>query len=209
VSGRRIPTAFHTVGPFFPAAFVGPADHDLRRRRPEAAPSARGQAMVLHGRVAESGGAPVVNVMLECRQADAAGRYAHPADPQAAEADPDFLGWGRACTDAEGRYRFVTLRPGGHAEGNAWRAPHFDLTLFGLGIMIPLATTVFLPGEAANKADPVWLAVPAKRRALLVAAEDGTQDGLPAFRFDILLRGEEAAETPFFAIAEDAATFRY
>ncbi len=201
MTAPRIPTAFHTVGPFFPAAFVGPADHDLRRRTPEAAPSTRGQAMVLRGRVRELGGAPVVNIMLELRQADGAGRFAHPADPRQAEADPDFLGWGRACTDAAGHFRFVTLRPGAYAEGNAWRAPHLDLTLFGLGIMTPLATTVFLPGEAANAADPVLAAVPEARRALLIAAPDGEEEGMPCFRLDILLRGEAAAETPFFAIA--------
>jgi protocatechuate 3,4-dioxygenase alpha subunit len=132
-----------------------------------------------------------VNAILEIWQADAQGRFNHPADPHAAEADADFLGWGRAFTDAEGRYSFTTVKPGGYVQGNIARAPHVNFAILASGIMRRLVTTMFFPGEASNARDPVLAAVPARRRDLLVACpEQG------AFRFDIVLRG--AGETPFF-----------
>jgi protocatechuate 3,4-dioxygenase alpha subunit len=191
-----IPTASHTIGPFFPQGFFRPGDSDLRRLSPEAPPTARGDAMMLRGRVLELGGKPVVNAVLEAWQADASGRFRHPADPDWEAADPGFLGWGRAWTDAGGAYRFVTVRPGGYLDPIGARAPHIDLLVLGLGIMVPLATTAFLPGV---QDDPVLRVLPEARRHLLVAAEDGTEEGMPAFRFDILLRGPAEEETPFFA----------
>ena len=47
-----------------------------------------------------------MNALVEAWQADAAGRFRHPADPEQALADPDFLGWGRASTDADGAFEF-------------------------------------------------------------------------------------------------------
>ncbi len=111
--------------------------------------------------------------MLEIWQADSAGRFD----------DPAFFGWGRAATDANGVYRFRTIKPGG-CEG---RAPHINFLLLYSGLMRQLQTTMFFSAAA----DPVLDAVPAALRPRLVAQREGT-----VYRFDIRLRGE--GETPFF-----------
>jgi len=193
-------TGWHTIGPFFPRSFFQEGDNDLTRLSAEAAPTARGVPILLHGHVLEEGGGPCVNAVLEAWQADAAGRFRHPLDPHWREADPDFLGWGRAWTDAAGHYSFRTVMPGGFADGAATRAPHVNLGILGSGIMRRLVTTVFFPEqEAANAADPVLGALPdAALRARLVAKEEAPADGLRRFRFDLLLRGDAASETPFF-----------
>jgi protocatechuate 3,4-dioxygenase alpha subunit len=181
-----VPTAFHTVGPFFPPSFFHEGDNDLTLSRP-GAPLAEGERIAIAGRVVEEGGGPAVNAILELWQADARGRFNHPCDPNAAEADPNFPGWGRAFTDAEGRYRFATVRPGAYGP----RAPHVNIAIVASGIMRRLVTTLFFPDETANATDPVLAAVPPARRDLLVARRD---EG--GFRFDIVLRGP--GETPFF-----------
>ncbi|WP_431270809.1 hypothetical protein [Dankookia sp. P2] len=131
----RPPTSAHTIGPFFPQTFFRAGDNDLARMTAEAAPTTRGERILLRGRLRREGGVPCVNAILEAWQADAAGRFRHPADPEAALADPDFLGWGRAWTDANGRYEFRSVLPGGFAEGNQRRAPHIDLWIMASGLM--------------------------------------------------------------------------
>jgi protocatechuate 3,4-dioxygenase alpha subunit len=198
--GLLPPTSAHTIGPFFPQTFFRAGDNDLTRMTAEAPPTARGEPILLRGRLTREGGLPCVNAILEAWQADAAGRFRHPADPEAALADPDFLGWGRAWTDADGHYEFRTVLPGGFAEGNRRRAPHIDLGVMASGLMRPLATTVYFAEFATeNAADPVLALVPPERRARLVAVADGEAEGMRVFRFDLLLRGAPEAETPFFA----------
>jgi protocatechuate 3,4-dioxygenase alpha subunit len=188
----EIATPWHTIGPFFPRTFFRDGDNDLRRG------AARGTPILLRGRVLEQDGRPCVNAVLEAWQADAAGRFAHPLDPQAARADPAFLGWGRAWTDEAGRYEFRTIRPGGYADPAGPRAPHINLLVIGSGIMGRLLTTVFLPEEAGNATDPVLLSLPAPLRPRLVARLDGSENGIACYGFDLLLHGTAEAETPFF-----------
>ncbi len=172
-----IPTAEATIGPFFPPRYVDAGANDLTQLQGR---PARGEAIEIRGRVTQLDGAPLENLIVEIWQADANGIYRHPADPRRAEADPDFLGWGRAATDKDGRYAFRTIRPGA-PQG---RQPHVNVMVMFSGLMRILKTTMFF--EEGN--DPVLLAVPAPRRKLLVAN--------PGYGFDIRLRGEN--ETPFF-----------
>ncbi len=193
------PTSQQTIGPFFPATFFQPGDNDLRIVAQGAEPTARGEAILLRGTVTREGGHPCLNVILEAWQADAGGRFNHPLDPERHLADPGFLGWGRAWTDAEGRYEFRTVMPGGFADATGSRAPHVNLTIMGAGLMRRVVTAAFFPDAAeANGADAVLGRVPEALRARLVAHPDGTEDGLRAFRFDIRLRGGAEEETPFF-----------
>jgi len=185
------PCSEHTIGPFFPQTFFRDGDHDLRRMTAEAAPSMRGETITIHGVVLKADGVPCVNMVLEAWQADAAGHFNHPADPQAHLADPDFLGWGRAWTDAQGRYSFTTLLPGGYVEGNQQRAPHINLGIMGAGLMRIARTTLFFP-QGDNDSDPVFALVPEAVQGRLVAQPDGPG----CYRFDVILHG--GAETPFF-----------
>ena len=163
---KLIPTAEMTLGPFFPREFAQGAD-DL------AGNSLMGERIELAGRVTQADGKPLDNLVLEIRQADSRGRFDNPA----------FPGWGRAATDAQGRYRFRTLKPGA-PEG---RIAHVNFLLLYSGLTRQLQTVMFF--ESGK--DPVLDAVPAPLRKRLVAQREGT-----VYRFDIRLRGD--GETPFF-----------
>jgi len=170
------PTAEMTVGPFFPREFAQGAD-DL---------SIAGEAAIeITGRVTQADGSPLDNLVLEIWQADRKGIYSDPADPRHGEADAQFYGWGRTATNAQGEYRFRTVMPGAR-DG---RAPHVNLLLLFSGLVRQLHTVMYF---ADSPTDPVFAAVPAARRSLLVATEVSPSK----FRFDIRLRGDN--ETPFF-----------
>jgi protocatechuate 3,4-dioxygenase alpha subunit len=178
---RLVPTGEMTLGPFFPREFAQGAN-DLTAfegRR------ASGEPIEITGRVVQADGSPLDNVVLEIWQADANGIYRDPADPRCDRADPNFFGWGRAATDAQGVYSFRTIRPGAYPG----RAPHVNFLVVYSGLMRQLQTVMFF--ERAS--DPVLDAVePAALRERLVAKKEG-----PArYRFDIRLRGD--GETPFF-----------
>jgi protocatechuate 3,4-dioxygenase alpha subunit len=151
--------------------------------------------MILTGRVVEAGNVPVGNAIVEIWQPDANGVFGHFLDPRCSEADPGFFGWGRAPTDAEGRYRFRTVVPGSYSG----RRPHVNLMILATGLTRRLVTTAFFAGVAEDVADPVLNCVKdAAARRRLFAAHDESLDAehVPAYRFDIVLRGEN--ETPFF-----------
>ena len=176
-----IPTGEATIGPFFPTRYVDAGANDLTvfEGRP-----AKGEAIEVRGRVLQEDGATLENLIVEIWQADAAGVFRHPADPRHAQADPDFLGWGRAATDNQGNYRFRTIRPGA-PQG---RQPHINFMFMFSGLMRILKTTMFFDAGP----DPVLDVVPFSRKELLIGKKSGTN----LYTFDIRLRGEN--ETPFF-----------
>src|SRR5471030_3166261 len=96
-------------------------------------PDTQGQRIAIEGRVFDGLGAPCRDVLVEIWQANAAGRYNHPADPQRNKPlDPDFRGWGRTGTDfATGLYRFETVKPGPVVgrHGHKPMAPHVNVWL--------------------------------------------------------------------------------
>ncbi len=172
----------------------------------------QGERIRIEGRVFDGIGTVLKDVLIESWQANAAGRYAHPADRQTGKAlDPHFRGWGRACTDFEtGVYRFDTIKPGvvagrvsgdssgGSSGGSArFMAPHINLWIVARGINLGLNTRLYFSDEApANAKDAVlnlieWEA----RRQTLVATREEAAGGV-VYRFDIRLQGE--AETVFF-----------
>jgi protocatechuate 3,4-dioxygenase alpha subunit len=172
-----IPAAEATIGPFFPPRYVDQGANDLTMFDGR---KAKGETIEIRGCVTQEDGTALENLIVEIWQADAGGIFRHPADPRHAQADPNFLGWGRAATDAQGNYRFKTIRPGA-PEG---RAPHVNFMVMFSGLMRILKTTMFF--EAGK--DPVLMAVPPARRSLLIAKG--------SYEFNIRLRGEN--ETPFF-----------
>ena len=189
-----VPSASQTVGPFFPAHFFGPGDHDLTFTA-DPAKRARGASITISGRVFEAGRVPRWNTILELWQADASGRFAHPHDPRALEADPNFMKWGRRWTDSAGHFEFVSVRPGGYLDPLTGRprAPHINVSIMGSGLMRRLLTTWFFAGDPANDTDPVLQALPeARLRERLMLRPSGAS----AFAIDIVLQGEDA--TPFW-----------
>lgn len=196
MSRRAIVSPGSTTGPFFPREFsAGSEDLTLRDRH-----TARGQHLLLTGRVLELGAKPTWNMVIEIWQPDASGIFRHPVDPRAAQADPGFWGWGRARTAKDGWYRFKTVLPGAYrGEDGSERCPHINCTVLGIGLTRRLITTIFFSEEPDRVSDPVLSCVPdATLRRRLFAQRDPSLDSgsLPAYRFDIILRGD--GETPFF-----------
>lgn len=196
----RIPyTLSEITGPSFDAKLVSAADCDLTRQH-KADPL--GERIIVSGRVLDENSRPVSNTLVEIWQANAAGRYQHEVDQHDAPLDPNFTGCGRAVTDSEGRYRFVTVRPGEYPwrnHHNAWRPAHIHFSLFGTAFATRLVTQMYFPGDPLFPFDPIMNSLPddkARQRLISKFEIDLTQpDWALGFRFDIVLRGREA--TPF------------
>jgi protocatechuate 3,4-dioxygenase beta subunit len=192
----RIPhTLTETTGPAGFEALVGPAIADLTRQH---GGEAAGQRIIVAGRVLDEQGRAVPNTLIEIWQANAAGRYIHARDQWDAPLDPYFTGAGRVFTDAAGRYRFVTVRPGAYPWGNhlnAWRPAHIHLSLLGPAFATRLVTQMYFPGDPLIEIDPIAAAVPAPFRHRLISRLDMdlTEPGWAlGYRFDIVLRGRAA-----------------
>ena len=189
MSERRGVTPAQTVGPYLSIGLYWPDG-------PYVVPEGTPEAFWIRGQIFDGAGAPVVDAMVESWQADPDGRFDHPDDPRGARPPsvPGFRGFGRAETDADGRYALLTVRPGAlPAPQGETEAPHLTLSVLGRGLLHRLVTRIYFPDEAANAADPVLRAVDPDRRDTLLArpAPDG-------FQFDIRLQGEH--ETVFFAV---------
>jgi len=160
-----------------------------------------GERIRLEGRVLDGLGAPCRDILLEIWQANAAGRYAHPADTQDRALDPAFRGWGRRGTDFEtGLWVFETVKPGPVIGRCGFKdmAPHVNLWLVARGINIGLSTRVYFADEPANADDPVLRMIdPPVRRETLLARREERAGGV-VYVFDIRLQGER--ETVFFDI---------
>jgi protocatechuate 3,4-dioxygenase, alpha subunit len=158
--------------------------------------AARGERIVIEGTLRDGNGTPMFDAMIETWQADAAGRYAHPADPRGADADPAFWGYRRVATDQDGRFRIETIKPGApalHPEGDARQAPHLVVAIYGGGILYRHVTRMYFEGEPLNETDVVLQLVPEARRSTLIATRDGA-----TYRFAITLQGP--GETVFFDV---------
>jgi protocatechuate 3,4-dioxygenase, alpha subunit len=166
-------------------------------------PDTKGERIRIEGRVLDGLGAPTKDVLVEIWQANAAGRYNHPADRQEdKELDPSFRGWGRTGTDfATGLYSFETIKPGPVVgrHGHKPMAPHVNVWLAARGINIGLSTRMYFSDEAeANAHDPVLNIIdPPIRRETLIAQRE-MREGEAVYTFDIRLQGER--ETVFFDV---------
>ena len=183
-------------GPVFGRNAVGPADHDLTRQH---AGEPLGERIVIEGRVTDEDGRAVAHTLVEVWQANAAGRYAHKGDQHAAPLDSNFSGAGRALTDAEGKFRFVTIKPGAYPwpnHHNAWRPAHVHFSLFGPSFLTRLVTQMYFPGDPLLAFDPIYQSIPDERaRQRLIARFDlgvTEPDTALGYRFDLVLRGRDA-----------------
>jgi protocatechuate 3,4-dioxygenase alpha subunit len=163
-------TPSQTIGPFFHMALDVSGTERL-------VPADHPQALRIEGRVLDGAGEPVIDALIEVWDARGA-RF------------------GRCATDAEGRYRFLTVKPaGGSVRGGPEEAPHLNVSVFARGLLDRLVTRIYFPDEeASNAADPVLAMIgdPGARATLVARAEAG------ALRFDIHLQGKD--ETVFFEV---------
>ena len=192
-----LPEELHSLAaPVFGEGALDPDDADLTAHG-EGEPL--GERIVVTGRLLDEDGRPIPNALIEIWQANAAGRYRHDVDRHPAPLDPNFAGAGRTLTDAEGRYRFVTVKPGAYPwknHPNAWRPSHIHFSVFGRSFIQRLVTQMYFPGDPLFPYDPIFNSVrdPAARELLIATFDLETTEPEWAlgYRFDIVLRG-----TPF------------
>jgi protocatechuate 3,4-dioxygenase, alpha subunit len=168
-----VATASQTIGPYW-HLIEDPTWADLTRF------GADGEKIVLTGTVTDGSGNRVSDAAIEIWQTSPA-------------ASKNFPAFGRCRTDADGAFRFTTLRPGPVAgPGNAQQAPHIAIAIFARGLLKALTTRLYFQDEPLNETDPVLsLIEDTARRRTLIARPVGPN----AWTFDIRLQGEN--ETVF------------
>jgi len=184
------------TGPLLGPERVTAPDADLTTRH---AGEPIGERIIVTGRVLDSGGRPVPDTLVEIWQANSAGRYAHAIDDHPAPLDPNFDGGGRCVTDSDGRYRFITIKPGPYPwrnHPNAWRPAHIHFSVFGRAFTQRLITQMYFPGDPLFAQDPIFNSVPDRRaRNRMIARFDlglTIPDWALGFEWDIVLRGTNA-----------------
>ncbi len=187
------PEGVELWAPCFGQRDVDPLEADLTLG---AAGEAIGERMVVTGRVVDGEGRPVRHQLVEVWQANAGGRYVHQRDQHPAPLDPNFTGAGRCLTDADGCYRFTTIKPGPYPwrnHRNAWRPAHIHFSLFGTDFTQRMVTQMYFPGDPLFALDPIYQSVvdPAARARLVATYDhDLTQpEWATGYRWDIVLTG--------------------
>ena len=177
-----VPSGSQTAGPFFSFALHHEHWNDLVAKGP------RGEKIHISGRLIDGDGAPVPDGFIEIRQADAAGTYT---------CDERFTGFGRCTTDDGGNYSFATIRPGRVGTRLGLQAPHVAVQVFSRGLLRQLFTRMYFADRPVENADdPLLVSIAPVRRETLIAKRVESANGVPEFRFDIVLQGE--GETAFF-----------
>jgi protocatechuate 3,4-dioxygenase beta subunit len=185
-----------TTGPQLGHLRPGVVENDLtRQHRGEPV----GERITVSGRLLDPDGRPIRDSLIEIWQANAAGRYRHRRDRWRAPLDPNFSGGGRTVTDEDGRYRFVTIKPGPYPWGNhhnAWRPAHIHFSLLGRSFEQRLVTQMYFPGDPLCPHDPIFNSVgdqQARGRMVSRFSLDESQDSWAlAYEFDIVLGGRSA-----------------
>jgi len=192
-------TLSESTGPVFGHEVVGELDNDLTRQH---AGEPLGQRIIVSGRVLDTDGRPIPSSLIEIWQANAAGRYNHKVDQHPAPLDPNFTGGGRCLTDSEGRYRFVTVKPGCYPwenHPNAWRPAHIHFSVFGRAFTHRLVTQMYFPDDPLFAFDPIFNSVrdPRARERMISQFELETtiENWALGFHFDIVL-GRGSNGTP-------------
>ena len=184
------------TGPLHGPGRVRADDADLTAGHPG---EPLGERIIVTGRLLDSDGRAVPDALIEIWQANASGRYAHPVDDHPAPLDPNFTGAGRCVTDSQGRYRFVTIKPGAYPwrnHHNAWRPAHIHFSLFGRAFTQRLVTQMYFPSDPLFPFDPIFNSIPdpgARERLIAHFDIDVTEPNWAlGYRWDIVLRGRTA-----------------
>jgi len=189
-------TLSEVTGPVFSPEIVGKACVDLTRQH-EGEPL--GERIIVSGKVFDEDGRTLPNTLVEIWQANAAGRYFHTVDQHNAPLDPNFTGRGHVLTDGEGRYRFVTIRPGEYPwrnHYNAWRPAHVHFSLMGPAFATRLVTQMYFPGDPLLEFDPIYNSTADETARRRLISKFDWETTIPeqalGYRFDVVLRGREA-----------------
>ena len=180
-------TPSQTVGPYFAMGMVLEPEHIMVNDQTQ------GERISITGQVLDGDGVPVIDALVEIWQPDASGIFDHPKDPNRANFDPNFTGFGRSKTEENGLFRFETVKPG--AVGNS--APYINARVFSRGMLIHAVTRIYFSDESANESDPVLGSIPSERRSTIIA-QRSADNGIVIYQYDINLQGEN--ENVFFDV---------
>src|SRR6478735_856785 len=193
------PEGLELWAPVFGQRDVDPLEADLTIQH---SGEPLGERMVVTGRVTDGEGRPVRHQLVEIWQANGGGRYIHQRDQHPAPLDPNFTGMGRCLTDADGFYRFTTIKPGPYPwrnHRNAWRPAHIHFSVFGTEFTQRLVTQMYFPGDPLFALDPIYQAIvdPAARARLLATYDHDltTPEWATGYRWDIVLTGSHRTPT--------------
>lgn len=191
-------TLSELTGPVYGQDAVQAGDDDLTRQHKG---EPLGERIIVHGRVLDEDGRGVPNALVEIWQANACGRYIHVVDQHPAPLDPNFTGAGRAKTDRDGHYKFITVKPGAYPWGNhhnAWRPAHIHFSLFGHSFVSRLVTQMYFPGDPLFPFDPIFNSVTDEAARDRMISSFDLENTVPewalCYRFDVVLRGRN--QTP-------------
>ncbi|MDF5757288.1 protocatechuate 3,4-dioxygenase subunit beta [Spongiactinospora sp. TRM90649] len=191
VEAKLDPEAIELVDPVYGHRAVGELDNDLTLGH-DGEPL--GERIIVTGRLLDDDGRAVRNALVEVWQANSAGRYAHQRDRHPAPLDPNFTGFGRCLTDDEGRYRFVTIKPGAYPwrnHPNAWRPAHIHFSVFGTQFAQRLVTQMYFPGDPLFEHDPIMGSVPDPSPLVARFDLETTQpEWALGYQWDIVIKGE-------------------
>ena len=190
IVGAAVPTPAQVEGPFHPGWDQADVDLDLTLIEGHTS-LADGEVMLVRGRISGTDGKPLSNALVDIWQANKHGKYAHPDDPSPEPLDPNFQGWGKINTDAEGRYAFKTIKPGAYPLEylgfDGWRAAHIHFQVSHDG-SDTLTTQMYFEGDPLLPQDEEIAKVPKELHHLLIpkpATDEAS--GLPLLRFDVVL----------------------
>lgn len=194
-------TLSELTAPVYGTDDIHPLDNDLTRNAAKNGEPI-GERIIVTGRVLDEYNRPVPNALVEVWQANACGRYIQKNDQHPAPLDPNFVGAGRVLTDANGEYRFTTIKPGAYPwrnHQNAWRPAHIHFSLFGTNFLSRLVTQMYFPGDPLIPFDPILQGIAdeaGRQRLVSHYAHDVTQpEWALGYRWDIVLCGSRM--TPF------------
>ena len=189
-------TLSELTGPVYGHSDIQETDSDLTRQHKG---EPLGERIIVHGTVMDEDGRGVPDTLVEIWQANACGRYTHVNDQHPAPLDPNFTGCGRVVTDANGHYKFITVKPGAYPWGNhhnAWRPNHIHFSVFGHSFLSRLVTQMYFPGDYLFPFDPIFNSVTDENARQRMVSSFDLENTIPdwalCFRFDIVLRGREA-----------------
>jgi protocatechuate 3,4-dioxygenase alpha subunit len=181
-------SASQTVGPFFSIGLEHLNRNDL------VVTGIPGTVVTIRGQILDGDRQPVPDAQLEIWQADAEGNYSEDKCEAAGQGPVKFTGFARIFTDTPGRFGFRTIKPGTvRGVSGEVQAPHIAVLVFMRGLLKPLYTRIYFPGEAANDSDAVLSLVPVDRKGTLIAKGSKKND---SFEWNVLLQGSD--ETVFF-----------
>jgi protocatechuate 3,4-dioxygenase beta subunit len=177
-------TAESPMGPFFPLSVPADSDADLTMIKGHSK-RALGQVIEIRGRVLDMKGNPISGARLDLWQANAAGRYAHPADPATAPLDPDFQGFGSIVSDSNGDWRIITIKPAGYDSPIGHRPPHIHFDVRGRTHR-NIAQLYFPEDAEGNAKDLLYKALAADASTSVAVRDAGNPN---AYAWDVVLMG--------------------